>query len=421
MAVHAYLALLAILLSGCNRTPQKLSETGFPERTSSSLYLFPEGKKELSRELAYFPDSRVIKSIRVEYADGGSLLVEFRPDGSATMLRQYYPALDGAPVLARSIDYGADGRVIRSAFLREDGSLKAAGRAETSGLFEQLEYAGDGRTIVAQRDFDARGEIVYFRDFESPDNHSEKQTLPNGTTVSVEFREDGTRLSRTLDLGYYVGDQVLFFGDDGVTVTTVVFRKRTISAFYLRPDGSLSQVREFTSGGGMTVTVYGPGVRVDPLDSSLAAPASGAVVRQHWRKNYGSDSQSREFVLERVEQIDAAGKVVTRYKFDNRQMLKGVEYLNSDEKVVESHDLRDDGTVERIYHNQWGDKDYPISTRSEPVDRDAGLKPDVDETLFAPVDATDPRTLVGPPVQQYSYPGCYEGYDYESGYPCDDY
>lgn len=418
MAFSAYLALLAILLSGCNRTPQKLSETGFPERTSSSLYLFPEGKKELNRELSYFPDSRVIKSIRVEYADGGSLLVEFRPDGSPIMLRQYHPALEGAPVLARSIDYDTGGRVTRSVFQRPDGSLKAAGRVQTDGLFEQLEYSADGRTIIAHRDFDARGEIVYFRDFERPDNRSEKQTLPNGSTVSVEFREDGTRLSRTLSLGYYVGDQVLFYGDDGVKVTTVVFRKRTISAFYLRPDGTLSQFRELTSGGGMTVTVYGPGVRVDPLDSSLAAPSAGAVVRQHWRKNYGSDSQSREFVLDRVEKIDATGKVVTRYKFDNRQMLKGVEYLNSDEKVVESQDLRDDGTVERIYHNQWGDKDFPISTRSEPVDRDAGLKPDVDETLFAPVDSTDPRTLVGPPVQQY-YPGCYEGYDYESGYPCD--
>ncbi|MBZ0185750.1 MAG: hypothetical protein K8F91_05805, partial [Candidatus Obscuribacterales bacterium] len=395
-----YLALVVLTFAGCSRPAANLGKDEFPQQTNNRLYLFPDGQKESNRELSFYSDGKTIESIQVRYQDGGFLKVDFRPDGTARSLVEFFaPDADANTQLKRVIEYGADGKqVLQARFLREDGSLKAAGRILPSGRFEQLDYAENGQTLIAQRSYLSDGEVVFFRDFVDADNRSQNQELADGTKLTIEFRQDGTRLSRKSKKRSSQNELVYFYGEDGVTERFMVYRHQKISVVYFNEDGTLSHAREFASGGGMIVFVYRKGAVSDSDLESGVLPAGAVAYRQHWIKNYGIDSKEHEFVLDRVEKLNADGKVERRYKFDNRRKLSGVEYVNSDEKVVESHDLRDDGTVERIYFNEWADKDYPSSTRSQPVSKDEALKPDVDQTLFAPVDFVDPRPLVGPPV-----------------------
>lgn len=414
--------LTALLFLGGGSSSQE--GNNFPERTDHRVFLkFGEGE-ESTRHAEFFPGSETLRHIEVEYKDGRSLSVEYREDGTASTLLELYPAQPADSTTGvvpqrqtkRAITYGADGATVVTAyFYREDGTAEGFGRLR-AGLegheFEQLTYGEDGHSIVRQEVFTADGDYIFYRQFDSEAESFVTRKLEDGTEEKIAFRENGTRLSKTRKKPNTNFEDIDFYGADGLTREFTVFRSQKISVVYYRGDGTVDSYREFSSDE-MMVLKYKDGSGTVKPEYNARGDNPAVAYRQYWKVVKGDDGQET-YQLTRFDEFDSTGKVTRRFLFKSDKLFI-VETFDGNGDTTTVTIVRDDGTVERIDHYQKQTSGPPAVT-SEDVPAERGLTVPHDDKLFKDTPFTDPRPLVGPPVQPY-YPSYPYGYDGGYGYP----
>ncbi len=413
------LALLFALfsLTGCQRQPQAISQDkGFIKQLDFELYLRAAGGKEVRREVEYWPGTRTLKLVHAYLSDGGTLLATYSEKGVVNRLSEWYPPAAStaggatappsndadAPQLKREIDYDANGAIDHAVFFRPDGTRQAEGHERSDGLFELVDYSDNGVAVSKLQVFTTDGEPMFLRVVQGEPVKTWQGKTRDGKDETVAFNDNGVRISRTITKSNF--EDTEFFKEDGRTLKFTVYRHYKISALYVNADGTLDQLRSFDSSS-MLVIKYRQGVRitVDPDSSSYQ---KGEQYRQYYRIQTVDSKES--FVLEKVEEIDDAGKVSRRLYFNDQQQLSKVEYVDPDGSLSKAVAIRDNGTIERIdeYQKQ---PNAPVNIKSTPVDETQALHEHYNQRLAAPLPFTDPRPLVGPPVAQpyYEY-----GYDF---------
>lgn len=406
-------------------TPDLTAGKNFPERNDHRVFLkFGDGE-ESTRHADFWPGTQTLRHLEIEYKDGRHLAVEFRNDGTAASLLELHavqPADSTTGVVPplrtkRAITYGTDGITVLSAyFYRQDGTTEAFGR-QRAGLdgpeYEQLTYGEDGHSIVRQEVFTADGDYIFYREFDGEPTSFVTRKLENGTEEKVQFRENGTRLSRTLKKPNSNNEDVDFYAEDGLHREFTVFRHAKIAVVYYRGDGTVDSYREFSSDE-MMVLKYKDGSGTVKPEPNAKGENPAVAYRQYWQVVKADDGKEI-MKLVRFDEFDSTGKVMRRFHFNNEKLFK-VENFDGKGDTTTVTIVREDGTVERIDHYQQQPQG-PATITSEDVPAERGLTVPSDDKFFKNAPFTDPRPLVGPPVPQYYYyPYGYEG-DMGSGYP----
>jgi|AGTN01.3.fsa_nt_gi hypothetical protein len=415
--------LLIALFSLRGGAPNLTAGKSFPERTEHRVFLkFGDGE-ESTRHADFWPGTQTLRHLEIEYKDGRHLAVEYRNDGTAASLLELYPASEAdsatgvvpARKTKRAITYGADGLSAETAyFYREDGTVEGFGR-QRAGLegpeYEQLTYGEDGHSIVRQEVFTADGDYIFYREFDSEPTSFVSRKLEDGSEEKVQFRENGTRLSRTLKKPNSNNEDVDFYAADGLHREFTVFRAQKIAVVYYHLDGTVDSYREFASDE-MTVLKYKDGSGTVKPEPNARGDNPAAAYKQYWKVVKGDDGKET-YELTRFDEFDSTGKVTRRFHFSSGKVSR-VENLDAKGDTTTVTTLRDDGTVERIERYQPQPNGVP-SVAWENIPQERGLTVPHDDKLFKDAPFADPRPLVGPPVAPYySYP---YGYDGEYGYP----
>lgn len=417
------------VMCGCFQAESRLDSTLSTVVLDSELFLPKETSPELRREVEYWPQTRVTKSITVFYRAGGKLTRSYRTDGKLSALTEWYPLEGGWPpmsVLAKSLEGLVDaeqsggkkrvydvplefghirrsfellenGRVKRAVIYRPDGTALAEGSRLADGSFEQLDFAADGKSVATQKRFSKEGELVYARIMSGDKIKSLTNRISDTAEETIEFRDDGSRHSRTvrnLETRY---EEIEFFRPDGKTTRLVVYRTLRIEALYFKDDGSIDHLRSFDGDGGMTVIKYRDDAgKVKPVAENGRAPQE--AYRQTWRLA-GNDKGVERYSLDRLEELDREGGVARRFAFGMTSgKLFKIDYVDKDNMSTKVLILRDDMTVERIdNYERLGESRIP-SIHSIAVEPEKKMRDKFDEKMFQQLPYEDARKLVGAPI-----------------------
>ncbi len=406
-------------------------DTTLGKLLDTELLLPREESPELRREVEYWPLTRSKKNITVFYRAGGMLEESYRADGTLASRTEWYPLEGGWPPLSvksqnledlvdadqsggnkrvsevpnqfgpirRSFQLLADGRVDKAAIFRKDGTKLAEGSRLVDGSFEQFDYALDGKTVAQQRRFSKEGELVYARVMLGDKIKSLTKKVSDSHEETIEFRDDGSRRSKTIRELATRYEEIEFFKADGQTLRLVVYRKLKIEALYFKEDGSVDHFRSFDGDGGMTVVKYR-----DNAGSVRPVADNGRTPKEAYRQTWRGDGHEH-YTLDRLEEIGATGYVSRRFAFSlTGGKLFKIDYLDKEYSSTKVLILRDDMTVERIdNYERFGDSRIP-SIQSVAVEPEKKMRDSFDEKMFEQLPYEDVRNLVGPPIPPPTQP-----------------
>lgn len=411
--------VITLLVGGCGRPTETINQDPFSKRLDSELFLKVSGAKEERRMVQYWPGTRTIKAIEVTYADGGLQVSQYRKNGKPSLLTEWYPlsstqagtAGDTAlrvgekGQLKRLIEFAEDGyTVLKASFYRVDGTRQAVGRFEADSQFHLLDYDVDGLTLTKQQVFERDGMPTFLLVRVGEPVRTVERKLADGKMESTAFAENGVRTMRSVTDPSSRFEDIDFYREDGRALKYTVYRHYIISALFYREDGSVDHYREFNYNY-MTVIQYRPGVTpVFGSDASTAQP--GEALRQIYKIVTVDGVES--YKLDKVEEVNEAGKVMRRIWYSDSGEPKSVDYLDDSGAMKKSVALRQNGTVESVSDYVKTDANTTTVVKTE-VDEAKNLRENVDSRLKQLVPLTDPRPLVGPPIQQPYY-------DYEGGF-----
>lgn len=255
----AGLALVVALLLALFESPASTgTDQLFPELAHERIRtaLQPESSDEYMRTYRYAADGVTKENALVDFRDGSTGYINYRPDGSVSTFGSYYPAADSAVATPKlQAEYDTDGRsFLFERRYREDGSIIREGRRQADGSYLIRDYFEGGNRLA--------GEEVYARDAKLIrlthwfDDGTVKKSVSadkSGAVTTEEFYPGGARQ-------YYHrvrndSDEVWeYYREDGKTLVqrfkmVEVSAMRSVSyhvlAQYFKPDGSISQEREF--------------------------------------------------------------------------------------------------------------------------------------------------------------------------------
>lgn len=253
------LALVVALLLARFESPAGTgTDQLFPELAHERIRtaLQPESSDEYMRTYRYAADGMTKENALVDFRDGSTGYINYRPDGTVSTFGSYYPAADSAVATPRlQAEYDTDGRsFLFERRYREDGSIIREGRRQADGSYLIRDYFEGGSRLS--------GEEVYARDAKLIrlthwfDDGTVKKSVSadkSGAVTTEEFYPGGSRQ-------YYHrvrndSDEVWeYYREDGKTLVqrfkmVEVSAMRSVSyhvlAQYFKPDGSISQEREF--------------------------------------------------------------------------------------------------------------------------------------------------------------------------------
>ena len=251
-------AYLPAFVSGGNSvTP----EAEFPERLQERLLLPDSELREVRRTVSYAADNFTKVKAEVEFADGSSGYLDYRPDGTVAAYAVFYPV--GADETGESgskaqlkmeAEFEDDGIHYRwEKHYFENGILRRSGLRLASGNYEVKEYLEDGVQLAGNYVFDAKGEI--YSDVEYYANGVTKKLVKvdkaNGTEITL-FNEQGLKTS--YHKVRYSEIVLETYRADGVTPDIRFEQKAEGSQFstsyyiyatYYKPDGSVDHERKF--------------------------------------------------------------------------------------------------------------------------------------------------------------------------------
>ena len=240
-------------------SPQQSSQTSaFPEKLSIRLLLPVEDTQEIGRTIHYADDNETKLKADVEFADGKSGYVNFRPDGTVSTFGIFYPEVEDTPrQLKMEAAFAEDGiHYLWERHYFDDGALSRNGLRLASGKYQVEEFFYGGKTLSGKFVFDDDG-LAEERTHYYPTGVVSKTVITKKFvgTDTTEFSEDGLKL--TYHQQSHNGKEYVWetYQADGETPVVRYEQKAQghmmattyyIMATYYDDDGNIDHQRKFT-------------------------------------------------------------------------------------------------------------------------------------------------------------------------------
>lgn len=332
------MACALVFVSGCDSRDDQAEMPKFPDHTTTRVQLRPEADREAIRYDFYSDDKKTKLGTQIEYVDGVTTFLAFRPDSTIAQLKEFYPAPEGKQrQLKRVIVYAADGKsYLSDKTWRLDGTRNYIGERLSDGTYELRYFYEDGVKTLRHRLIDSDKRLIA-EGFLRKDGTIEKEIkrLTGDTIAITTYSPTRTKLSYETRTGGQ--GEATYYYEDGTTlrmhVNSVPWMVTQRS--YDR-QGNVTESREY-SYYGMSVTVYKNGVE---------------SYRQRWQVDAAASKTAgkRVYVLQSVEELSANGKTVVRkIEFGNTGKPSRVTYpVDGKYWAGKTVVVRDDGTTSEV-------------------------------------------------------------------------
>lgn len=158
-------------LSDLMSKPVKAQLPAFPERIANRISVPVQGSNEERRTEFYDSDKVTLRLREIQYKNGVTSYIHFRPNKKAERMEEYYPAENGSEtrVLKTLVVYEDDGVLFVShQSWRPDQTLIKDGARQSDGTYRTTTFFKDGVTIERVQNFtrkrDMTDETVYRTD-----------------------------------------------------------------------------------------------------------------------------------------------------------------------------------------------------------------------------------------------------------------
>lgn len=371
--------------AGCSK-PESQDAGAFSAggpKSIPSIVLKPKSHGEELRYVTYGPDGKTVSQTRIEYVNGNTAMLYHRADGSLRERIEHYPAdKKGKRALRATTLYEADGKtVLYDRTVAPDGvTTERTATLIAKGRHELHYYQKDGKTLVHRRLVEGK-RLARDEEFRTDGTLSKLMVRdPRGVIELTEYASDGaTRLMTTIksDSPYAPVKRFVFHPSNGFLHMRIEYSSYQIKVEYLRPDGTLEQMRIFRATT-QEVTVY------DTKGKPLFA--------QDWR----GDTKDGDFLsmenpsLQEVAEYGADGTVIRRITFHpDGTTPKQVKIPAPGNYASGTYrHYREDGTLEKEEVKESWNK----VTSEKSFEQKEGVK-----EVFPP-DFLKPQPLVKPPV-----------------------
>ncbi len=218
--IFASLALL-LVLTACSSEPPNMVREDFPQKLSTRVRINSQKPQEVDRWV-YMNDN--VKTLeQIQYVDGVTTYVFFRPDETAEKIVEMHPVQTGEDKrrLKTEVIFEADGLAYAShKALRLDGTLIKEGRRLEDRTYSTITYFEDGitkqRVSVYKPDKTLVSELMVDRD---GTKLQETVTDKDNYLVSQSWRRDGTLWMQYKKPPYsYGGVTGAYYEADGTTI-----------------------------------------------------------------------------------------------------------------------------------------------------------------------------------------------------------
>jgi len=325
-------ACLSVLLlqTGCDRTPSDELPI-FPQKAAASLVL-PSNEHEDRRLVSYWPDGASVRSVQIEYKNGITSNLYFRPRGTLERIEEFYPRVEQAAMRVRKsiVEIADDGvSFSRHEAYRPDGTLARQGERVDEGRY--VTYHLDQSGLRQKRlTFDKGKQFLEQEEYFSSGLASRRLTRSSPSTYRHEiFAPDGARVADIEDRKY-TGLEGRFFYPDGRVKANLDGHRLGYDIEYFDQESKKRWWVEF----------LGDSIQVTAFDTAGNEP-----YKQYWHRAPGDGRtwcNGGIYHLKKVEVLSRDGGRVERttLEIENASATRIVEY--GDRKEVLS-DRRNDG------------------------------------------------------------------------------
>lgn len=212
---------MVLVLSACGSESPNMVREDFPQKLSTRVRIISQKPQEVDRWVYMNGDMKTLEQI--QYVDGVTTYVFFRPDETAEKIIELHPAQNGEAKrrLKTEVIFEADGLAYAShKALRLDGTLLKEGRRLEDRSYSTITYFEDGVTkqkvALYKADKSLVSELLVDRD---GTKLLETVTDSENNLVSKSWRRDGTLAMQYKKSPYtYGGVTGAYYEADGVTV-----------------------------------------------------------------------------------------------------------------------------------------------------------------------------------------------------------
>lgn len=212
---------MVLVLSACGSESPNMVREDFPQKLSTRVRIISQKPQEVDRWVYMNGDMKTLEQI--QYVDGVTTYVFFRPDETAEKIIELHPAQNGETKrrLKTEVIFEADGLAYAShKALRLDGTLLKEGRRLEDRSYSTITYFEDGVTkqkvALYKADKSLVSELLVDRD---GTKLLETVTDSENNLVSKSWRRDGTLAMQYKKSQYaYGGVSGTYYEADGVTV-----------------------------------------------------------------------------------------------------------------------------------------------------------------------------------------------------------
>lgn len=393
------MVLLLMVLGGCRKPAEDISQTQFPQdlRTKVELARARDGKSGKVRVVHLTEDKTKIVGAEIEYPDGVTEFEYYREDGSLREISGFYPPADGNEKNRkpkRTVLFDADGKtVLFERINRADGSVEMLNRSRSDGGTETETFYEDGRTTRTRKIMTRYRDVVLEETYRASGKlETSTRKLNYSEYEVIEYRENGTRLSATIrGTSKWSPVEKIVFGHDGIMVEMKIrYTSYSVEVEYRRSDGTIAEKRNYSSYGSVTVTTYG---------------ADGKPqYRQEWRGSppSGDWTDASNYKLRTIEELKPDGSVARDIElYDDGKTVKklrirdGVNYYSGTYKY-----FRPDGTLEKEEIKE----DYNKVKESKEFQPEDDIRETVPDEYFRFSPRPRPKLLSQmPTAQPYQY------------------
>lgn len=380
-AVGVCLMALTLFLAGCDSRDETAEMPKFPERTTVRVTLKPEADREAIRYDFYSDDKKTKLGTQIEYVDGVTSFLMFRPDSTIAQLKEFYPApAEGkARQLKRAIVYAADGKTYLSdKAWRLDGTRNYIGERLNDGSYELRYFFEDGVHTLRHRQIDADKKLIAEEILRKDGTVEKEMKRLTGDTIAITtYSPTRTKLSYETRTG---GESdATYYYEDGSTIRmSVVSRPWAISQTSFDRKGTVTELREY-SYYGMTVTVYKNGHELYRQRWGIDGTASKAAGKRVYVLNSVEEfATGSSTVIQRKIEFANGKPVRVSYPVDGKFWAGKTVTIREDGTTSEVSVRNDDG--KEISNKKYSDKDNvreKLDTKrfeQHPFEEPAGVK-----------------------------------------------
>jgi hypothetical protein len=385
--------------------PQDWS-VSFPGKTKVRVHAPPASTQEDIRYITYpDKDSRIPEQEQIEYKNGVTGYIFYRPDGTIRETTEYWPAVEG--IAQRQLKSGSlrtdDGaNFLSDRTFRKDGTREREGKRLRDGTYQIDIYFADGTTLERHQLVSATNKPLLEQVYrENGSLKSFTQVDSTGKMIITTYFADGKTESQiVVSPNYWENTTATYYYPDGVSIARKIeWSTYSINADYYRQDGT----KRLSYG----ETIYSSGSMVWVHYDAKGKPVLKQTYRVETKTDSATGKSVRTYLLRSVEELDASGKTKREISFAaDGTTPNGVfipkppgNYWSGTRKT-----FHPDGSVAKVEEkNSNGDV---VSTKTyTPADNVRENFPA--SHLVQPVEEpipTPPKKTATPPPYYYGYP-----------------